>query len=257
MPENNSDLDRRTSRRRILSAMGSTLLSGLAGCLSGSGMETPTTAIQRTASPSATDRQTATQATPTEAGPVSVELNEGFEDALQAWDRDWQIGPETDEFDWAIERTTERARSGQWGLRVFTEGRHDDGTAWITRPISVQPNREYRGTATAYAWSESSSFNTMRHLVMFLGPAPPDSEHAFPSPGEATTGESITPTGGLRQPLDQSAGWRKYEFEWHSPVLDTDTLYLAVGVTVVWEVDRTYYVDDINLSLEELVDQSA
>lgn len=65
-----------------------------------------------------------------------------------------------------------------------------------------------------------------------------------------TTEFGETPAGGLREPLSLADGWREYRFEWTTPELSTDTLYLALGTAVVWETDLENYIDDTTLTLE-------
>jgi hypothetical protein len=45
-----------------------------------------------------------------------------------------------------------------------------------------------------------------------------------------------------------SDGWREYAFEWTTPELTTDTLFVAVGNAVIWEGDATHYVDDLSVT---------
>ncbi len=40
------------------------------------------------------------------------------------------------------------------------------------------------------------------------------------------------------------------EFEWTTPELSTDALYVAVGTSVVRESEATHFVDDVSVELE-------
>lgn len=182
-------------------------------------------------------------------GDGTVRFREGFEGGLDGWDCGAHVGPEAGSFDWRIEVTDERAASGDRSLAVFTEGSHDDGVAWVVRELPVERGVAYDAAVSVRAWSASESFNTVRHLVAFLGPTPPRTEADFPAPGENSTGQSNIPRGGLREPLDLEAGWREYTFEWTTPALDADALFVAVGVAVVWETDRTDFVDEVRVRL--------
>lgn len=178
-------------------------------------------------------------------------LHEGFESGIDEWTTGAAIGPEVplSEFDWSVDASDERAAAGERSLRVFTEGDHDDGTAWAVRPIDVEPGRAYTADVSARFWSESESFNTLRDAVMRLGPAPPETESDFPQPGLNTTPLGETPYGGVREPLWLAEGWREYGFEWTTPTLSTDTLHVAVGVSVIWEADTTHFVDELSVDL--------
>ncbi|MDS0282435.1 hypothetical protein [Haloarcula onubensis] len=53
------------------------------------------------------------------------------------------------------------------------------------------------------------------------------------------------------EPLGLADSWRAYRFEWTTPELSTDTLYLAVGHAVVQEADAAHYVDDISVAFTD------
>jgi hypothetical protein len=184
--------------------------------------------------------------------PGAVTFEEGFEGSLDEWERDAAIGPEVpvEEFDWEIGVSGEEASAGKQSLRIWTEGNHDDGTAWAVHPVSVESGRAYEATVTAYLWSESESFNTLRDVVMQLGPDRPETEGDFPRPQADSTDQGVSPFGGLCKALWLTDGWPGYSFEWTSPDLGTDTLSLAVGTSVIWKSDATHYVDEISVELE-------
>ncbi|MFB6305301.1 MAG: hypothetical protein ABEH47_09050 [Haloferacaceae archaeon] len=171
-------------------------------------------------------------------------LSEGFETGLDPWETRGHVGPDAGgEFQWTVERSDAEAHEGAWSLRVFTEGRFDDGTAWAVRPIDV-PAGASGLRVSLMAWSPSESFNLLRHLVAAARPEPPETEADFPDPGANSTGIEGAPYGGLREPLHQAAGWREYGFEW-TPERMPERVHLAVGVSVVWEADATHFVDEV------------
>jgi hypothetical protein len=180
-------------------------------------------------------------------------FEEGFEDGLGGWKSDAAIGPEVDieEFEWEFGVSETEAASGDRSLRIWNEGDYDDGVTWGVHPVSVESGQSYDATVTAQFWSESESFNTLRDAVMRLGPEPPDVEEDFPHPGVNTTDLGETPYGGLREPLWLTDGWREYTFDWTTPELTTETLYIAIGHAVIWEGDATHYVDDVSVEFEE------
>jgi hypothetical protein len=171
-------------------------------------------------------------------------LADGFEDGFDPWTRQASIGADAfDEFEWAIERTDERANEGSWSVRVDTEGDHDDGTAWLVRPVDV-PSDASRLDVAVMAWSPDESFNVLRHLVVAIRPTPPETEADFPDPGANSSGIAGAPYGGLREPLHLDPGWREYAASW-TPETVPERVHLAVGVSVVWEADATHYLDEV------------
>lgn len=176
----------------------------------------------------------------------------GFEDGLGEWESRAAIGPEVDpaDFAWEVGVSGERAAEGEQSLRVWNEGDHDDGVTWATHEVPVEPGRAYDVRVSGQFWSESESFNTIRHAVMRLGPRPAEVEADFPAVGVNSTDFGETPYGGLREPLWLAEGWREYAFEWTTPELSTETLHVAVGTAVIWEADATHYVDDLTVTVE-------
>ena len=179
-------------------------------------------------------------------------FEEGFEDGLGDWESGAAIGPEVElsEFEWEFGVSASEAASGDHSLRIWNEGDYDDGVTWGVHPVSIESGQAYEITVSAQFWSESESFNTLRDAVMRLGPEPPDVEEDFPHPGVNTTELGQTPYGGLREPLWLADGWREYTFEWTTPELSTETLYIALGTSVIWEGDATHFVDDIRVDVE-------
>lgn len=238
----------RTTRRRTLTALPALAVGGIAGCLApgGDGESPPTESTEGTETPEPTEETEPGGGTEPPVDAPETVLTEGFEDGVDPWERDAAIGPEQtlDDFERSIERSDERASEGDWSLRVFTEGNHDDGTAWVVRRVELPPADRYE--VTVDAWSESESFNTLRYLVASLAPERPEAEADFPDPGENTTGVEDAPAGGLREVLHRAEGWEEYVFEWE-PAEPPEEAYLAVGVTVVWEADATHFVDAIRV----------
>lgn len=210
-------MTRQPSRRDVLRAGAVSTLAGVAGCVGA-----PTN---------------------------QPRFRESFESGLDEWTTHAHIGPEEplSAFEWGIERSQSQAATGDWSLELFTEGDHDDGTAWVT--TELDPGDATSFSVSLQAWSESESFNILRNLVAYLGPNEPTAEGDFPDPGANSTAVPDAPFGGLREPLHLAEGWREYTFDWE-PDSTPDSLFLAVGVSVVWEADATHYLDDVVVTAE-------
>lgn len=185
-------------------------------------------------------------------GSTGPTFQEGFEEGIGTWEGHAAIGSEVDleDFQWELGVSDVEATAGDASLRIWNEGTYDDGVTWGLHPVSVESGQAYQAAVTAQFWSESESFNTLRDAVMRLAPEPPDVEEDFPHPGVNTSELGETEYGGLREPLWLTKGWREYRFQWTTPELDTDTLYLAVGTAVTWESDLPHFVDEITVELE-------
>lgn len=182
-------------------------------------------------------------------------IDTSFEDGIVVWTKGSDVPDDPNrpgEVAWNITSSTERARTGDRSVAFQLDGRQDDGTIWIVQPIRVEPDQRYRANVSAWAYSEAESFNTIAHLVMRLGHQAPQAEEDFPPPGENSTGKANATAGGLREALDQQAGWKRYRFTWTVPASQARTLYMAVGISAVWETEMTYHVDDLSIHLTRL-----
>lgn len=216
------------SRRDVLGAIAAGGAVALAGCL---------------------DDDSADAIDPEE---LPLGFTEDFTDGFE-WERDATIGDQVDldEWDWSIELSDAQVYTGERAAEVYTEGGYDDGLAFLLRRIDIAPDHAYDVEVSIQAWSGTQSdVNNLRRLACYLGPDRPETQNDFPEADWDSSDEGETDFGGIREPLNQAEGWHEHTFEWTSSTLDTDVLYFAVGVDVVWETDLTYYLDDVTVSLE-------
>jgi hypothetical protein len=173
----------------------------------------------------------------TQAGPYKASFRESFEAGLIGWETGADV-PEDGErpgpVDWSIEVSDAQASDGQLSARFFLDGKHDDGTIWLVRSFNVPGDMELTVTMSFDAWSESESFNTMGKVAAYAGPRRPNQEGDF----------------DLSQALNQAAGWRQYGYSFVLRTGADRQLWVALGITAVWETQLTYYFDNLVLKIE-------
>ncbi len=187
--------------------------------------------------------------------PAHVDIDDDFENGIDPWTQHSHVpdDPNTGgKVAWNISSSAERAASGERSVQFTLDGRQDDGTIWLTRPVRVLPGHTYRADVSLEAWSESESFNTLAHLVMIIGTEEPSVEEHFPEPGTNSTGETNASAGGLREALNLAEGWRTYAFTWDAGEVEEDTLYVSFGISAVWETEMTYFVDNLQVDMDAL-----
>jgi len=127
-------------------------------------------------------------------------VEEGFERGLGNWERGAEVPQDGDRpnqtVEWSIELSNEQVKGGQATARFFLDGKHDDGTIWLTRSFAVPANEQYVVRIAADLWSHSESFNTLAKVAAYAGPRQPTQEEDFDA----------------SQPADQTAGWKRYEY---------------------------------------------
>lgn len=186
-------------------------------------------------------------------------VTEDFEKGIRQWRKGADVpqdpNREGQNVSWSISSSRDEAHGGDYSVNFTLDGSQDDGTIWLVRPLQVTSGQTYRANVSAWAWSASESFNTLAHLVLYLGPERPVLEEDFPPPGENTTGDPDAERGGLREDLNKQEGWREYRFAWQVPPDNNGTLWAAVGISAVWETEMTYYVDDLRIHLDPATSQ--
>jgi len=153
---------------------------------------------------------------------------------------DWAIGaqvpkdPLTGEpVAWKIEPTTDESVSGNFSIQLYIDGVQDDGTIWIERKLSLQANFARRVNVSFQFWSGSDSFNTIAEVVCYVGEKSPKEEADFQVLGTA----------------NQVSGWKTYSFSSLAKTGNKGEIYIALGISVRWEAEMTYFVDDVTLNL--------
>ncbi len=180
-------------------------------------------------------------------------LETGFEQGLGAWQR-CGVMPEDDNRPgrlraWNASATHEpgEVRSGSAAAEISLDGRGDNGTVWLLRPLDVQPGQAYDATVHAWVRGPGSPANTISLVVMSLGPQRPTQERSFPGTGgEVAQNGSGQP--GLREPVP-GPGWHPFGFNATVEAGDDGRLWLSIGVTVVWEAEVVAHIDDLEVTL--------
>ncbi|NYT12618.1 MAG: hypothetical protein GKC03_08765 [Methanomassiliicoccales archaeon] len=160
-------------------------------------------------------------------------LQDGFEQGMGDWavGMDLPIDPETDiPVQASVAISSERARSGEASINITIDGRQDDGIVWVMRSITVPSDGAIDLKISFFVYSESESFNTIAHVVAYIGDDQPVNENSFEKLGPANPAE----------------GWNEFHLE---NKLDSDgEIWIAVGISVAWETWMTYFIDDISVA---------
>jgi len=180
---------------------------------------------------------------PTEAAleacpaPGPVVFQERFEESLDRW----QTGADVPEDPanpgqpvfWSIEVSPDQASEGSSSARFTIDGKQDDGTIWLARPFDVPGDVALRVWLTFDLWSESESFNTLAMVAAYSGPHPPADESDF----------------DLSQTANQAAGWKTYTYDFEVRSSPEGQVWVALGISAVWETEMTYYVDNVRVDI--------
>ena len=166
-----------------------------------------------------------------------VIYDEDFEEDFGGWEGDADVPEDPNNagslVDWNVSRVTSPVKSGQYSLELYIDGRQDDGTVWIERKLSVQKDSQIQVKVSFEFYSESESFNVIAGVVGFAGTSNPEVEEDFTVLGQA----------------NEVAGWKRYT---HTETVKTGLrgkIWVAVGITVLWETEMTYNLDDVRITI--------
>jgi len=207
------------------------ILAGCAPAAGPSGPETP----EPSATPVASAPPTSTPAA--EPPDLPIVILEGFESGLAGW----QPGADVPEdpsnpgqpVAWTIETSDEQASEGRESAKFTLDGSQDDGTIWLARELAVPPDSDLTVTLSLQLWSASESFNTLANVAAYAGPQPPQVEEDFDTSRAANLAE----------------GWRRYDFSFPVRSDAQGRVWVAAGISVVWETEVTYFLDDLQITI--------
>ena len=168
--------------------------------------------------------------------PRPAVYNEGFEQNFGGWGKDAQVPLDPNNpghsVAWDVSRVTSLSHSRQYSAEFYIDGRQDDGTVWIEKKLSVENNSQVQVEVSFEFYSEQESFNAIAGVCAYAGVSDPEGEEDFTVLG----------------PANEVAGWKRYSY---SATFQTGApeMWVALGITVLWETEMTYYVDDVTVAI--------
>jgi hypothetical protein len=169
--------------------------------------------------------------------PKPARYDEGFEEDFGGWIGDADVPPDPNNpsslVDWNVSRVTSPVKSGHYSVELYIDGRQDDGTVWIEKELSARRNAQIQVEVSFDFYSESESSNVIASVVGFAGTSNPEAEADFTVLGQA----------------NEVSGWKRYT---HTAIVNTGSsgeIWVAVGISVRWETEMTYTLDDIKVTI--------
>lgn len=174
-------------------------------------------------------------------GPDSQTFTFSFDDTMQGWSADGAdlTNPQVA---WSIQQSTAEASNGAGSVRITLDNLNDAGKVWMERSFDLEPNRTY-DVEVSYAFG-SADFGDINLWRIITGVSADSPEDADDLEFQGDTGNGLDSNGGL-QWLDKT-----YSF---TATTDADgVLHVSIGTWGTYEVQRTYFVDDVTLTFSEV-----
>jgi hypothetical protein len=160
------------------------------------------------------------------AAPIAVE---SFEAGFGQWRSDTDGRAPVS----SVTITSERAFHGLRSVKIFMDGRQDDGTTWLEASFTGPPSTQVRVTLSFQLWSLAAGVAGGWNVVGFAGPRDPEAEADFTRIG-------VT---------EVKAGWLPYGGGWTFRTDSTGRFWVALGTSVIWEVQKAHLVDLVRVDL--------
>ena len=133
---------------------------------------------------------------------------------------------------WHINRTDRMAYEGEWCLELAIDGRHDDGTIWMERIVPANPKAPVTVVhIDLYVHSKWKSAANQWKIVAYAGVNDPERESDFTIIGYTEPG----------------VGWFRYRLRERVWTRGSEDIYVAFGVSVLWESYREYHFDHVTV----------
>ncbi len=133
---------------------------------------------------------------------------------------------------WHIERTDKIAYKGMWCLELAIDGSQDDGTVWMERMVPTNPKAPVTVVfIDFYVHSKWKSPVNQWKILAYAGVKNPQKEDDFTMVGYTEPG----------------VGWFRYSLVERIWTHGSDDIYVAFGISVLWEGYREYHFDHVTV----------
>lgn len=171
-----------------------------------------------------------------------------FESDMEGWTEkatDLESGSKT--IDWSVTRSQERAKDGNVSIKLYLDNINDQGKIWIQNAFTVEPNQFYQAKVS-YALA-SKDWGDLNHFTIITGilQKDPQTRDDLTFSFQDKTGNSESADAGYK--------WLQKEYQITLRSGETGILYVVIGIWGTWETSRTYYIDDVLITLTKKAEE--
>jgi hypothetical protein len=165
-----------------------------------------------------------------------------FHENMQEWQKD---GTDLDDppINWTVEHTTTMAYNGTGAVKLYLNNMNDAGKIWMEKAFAVNPNTAYEITVSYYfATSDYGEFNLFNIICGATTKNPETADDLI----------FQDDTGHHNESVQDQYLWLEKEYTFTVLSDENGSIYVNIGVWGNWETPRTYYVDEVNITINPL-----
>ena len=166
------------------------------------------------------------------------EIKSSFESGMDEWvDGGTDLSDPTDE--WSIEPSEDMATEGRTSLKVYLNNLNDAGKIWVQRSFEVDSNSYYQvHVEYDFASADYGDLNLWTIITgALLGP---------PSKADELVYQRDTGNGADK---DEGYKWLHKTYTFDMRTGPEKEIYVVIGVWGTWETARTYYLDNVKITI--------
>ena len=164
-----------------------------------------------------------------------------FEKGMDEWKTD---GTDLDEpqIDWGIERTTNLSYSGDYAITLYLDNMNDAGKIWLEKSFNLSENSQYEvNISYNFATRDYGDVNLFKILTGTTTQNP-----------ESYNDLTVQETTGHDQGSEQGYIWLNKTYKSTIQTDESGRIFIHIGVWGTWETYRQYFIDNVNISFNEV-----
>jgi hypothetical protein len=187
------------------------------------------------------DAATASEAAPANTSAYQASYFYTYEGSLQTWSKDatdLELGD--GEIEWSIIPKTTFPYQGSYSLEYYLNNMNDAGKIWVEKSFSVPANRTYK-VDVSYKLA-SNDWGDVNNFAILTGASTTNPEVAA----------DVVPQGDTYNGGTHNYVWLNKSYSFNVTANSLGKIWVHVGVWGTWETPRTYYYDNVSITITQL-----
>ena len=140
---------------------------------------------------------------------------------------------------WSITPSTNQPYYGNYSLQLTLDNLNDQGKIWIEHQYNVQPTTAYHIIITYMLGTTDYGMNPFRIITGVTGTPPSKDNLTFQD--DTSNGRD-----------NNTFTWLPKTYEFITTSSPDGVLTASIGIWGTWETNRTYYLDNINVTIQTI-----